>query len=77
VHLRQGLDTGGEGRVCRAAAMTDVGYQGSSYQYNGFHAWAVRPGDVAAVPEPVPAGLFGVGLAGLMLAWRRSSAARA
>lgn len=53
---------------------TDVGYQGSSYQYNGFHAWAVRPGDVAAVPEPVPAALFGAGLAGLMLARRRGRA---
>ncbi len=50
---------------------TYEGLQGISPQGNEFVAWAVRSGDVAAVPEPVPAALFGVGLAGLMLARRR------
>ena len=45
-------------------------------QGNGFFAWAVRPGDVAAVPEPSPAILFGAGLAGLAVMRRRSGAAR-
>lgn len=45
---------------------------GDPYGRNvNFYSWAVRPGDVAAVPEPVPAALFGVGLAGVMLARRR------
>lgn len=50
---------------------TDDGTQ--RYDGQGFelHVWAVRSGDVAAVPEPMPAALFGVGLAGLMLARRR------
>ncbi|MFZ5506650.1 MAG: PEP-CTERM sorting domain-containing protein [Pseudomonadota bacterium] len=55
---------------------TYIGNQVYSNQPDAFYAWAVRPGDVAAVPEPVPAALFGVGLAGLMLARRRSGAAR-
>lgn len=37
-----------------------------------FYSWAVRNGDVAAVPEPSPAILFGAGFAGLALMRRRS-----
>lgn len=55
---------------------TSDGLQSHNFTLDGFYAWALRPGDVAAVPEPVPAALFGVGLAGLMLARRRSGAAR-
>ena len=33
---------------------------------NPFYAWAVRPGDVAAVPLPATAWLFGSGLLGLV-----------
>ncbi len=34
--------------------------------YNNGYAWAVRPGDVAAVPVPAAVWLFGSGLAGLI-----------
>jgi len=55
---------------------TYAGYQRFNNQFNEFHAWALRPGDVAAVPEPSPAILFGAGLAGLAVMRRRSGAAR-
>lgn len=49
---------------------TGNGYNFSGYQYgkiqlNQFYAWAVRPGDVAAIPEPKSAVLFGLGLVAL------------
>lgn len=50
----------------------DGGIQGTDAQYLEFRAWAVRPGDVAVVPEPSPAILFGAGFAGLALMRRRS-----
>jgi len=38
------------------------GYQDVGVKNDDFYAWAVRPGDVAAVPEPAAMWLFGSGL---------------
>lgn len=42
------------------------GYQSRTHDLNAYYAWAVRDGDVAAVPLPAAAWLFGSGLAGLL-----------
>jgi hypothetical protein len=53
-----------------------AGYQGVyAPKVNVYHAWAVRPGDVAASSVPVPAAvwLFGSGLIGLVIVTRRKN----
>ena len=45
-------------------------YQGTGSKSTSYYAWAVRPGDVAAVPVPAAAWLFGSGLLGLLGAAR-------
>ena len=52
---------------------TGGGYQDFSGKYNQFYAWAVRPGDVAAVPVPGAFWLFGSVMVGLMGLKRRGS----
>ncbi len=48
-----------------------TGYQTIHNQNDEFGAWAVRPGDVAAVPEPEAYALLMAGLAGLGAVQRR------
>jgi hypothetical protein len=52
---------------------TYVGAQNFYSKYYQLYAWAVRPGDVAAVPVPGAFWLFGSGLVGLMGLRRRGS----
>ncbi len=47
------------------------GSQDSSDKLRSFHGWAVRSGDVSAVPAPGTVLLLGIGLAGLGFARRR------
>jgi hypothetical protein len=49
------------------------GYQSPSTKDYQYYAWAVRPGDVSAVPVPAAFWLFGSGLMGLLGFKRRSS----
>jgi len=51
---------------------TDVGLQDPDVKVNNYYAWAVRSGDVAAVPEPGVMGLLGIGA----LAWAGAKARR-
>ena len=52
---------------------TTQGLQDYSYKGTQFYAWAVRPGDVAAVPVPGAFWLFGSAMVGLMGLKRRGS----
>ncbi len=49
---------------------TNGGYQGDGHKSNQSYAWAISPGNVAAVPVPAAAWLFGSGLISL-IGWRR------
>jgi len=51
---------------------TGSGYQDFDSKDYNFYAWAVRSGDVAAVPEPGVMGLLGIGA----LAWAGTKARR-
>jgi hypothetical protein len=49
---------------------TSGGNQTSNYQGNALYAMAVRPGDVAAVPEPQTYAMLLLGLSAVMVAVR-------
>jgi hypothetical protein len=51
------------------------GSQASSHRSFEFYAWAVHPGDVAAIPEPETYAMLlaGLGLLGGVAKWRRRS----
>ncbi len=53
------------------AFATSNGFQGTTLKGNGQYALAVRPGDLAAVPEPGTVALLLSGLAGVMVMRRR------
>ena len=53
---------------------TSNGYHGFSVKDNQFYAWAVSPGNVAAVPVPGAVWLFGTGMLGLLGLKRRGHA---
>lgn len=54
---------------------TTFGFQSNYLQTSEYYAWAVRPGDVAAIPEPETYAMLlaGLGLLGGVAKWRRRS----
>jgi hypothetical protein len=56
---------------------TEGGYQGSAILSNEMYAWAVRPGDVAPIPEPESYAMLlaGLGLLGFLARRRKQQAA--
>ncbi len=52
---------------------TRNGYQDGNYKTSQFYAWAVSPGNVAAVPEPNVIWLLGTGLLGFLGLKRRGN----
>jgi hypothetical protein len=52
-----------------------LGNQGFTNKGVQFHAWAVSPGQVAAVPVPGAVWIFGTGLVGLLSLKRRGQTA--
>lgn len=48
--------------------------QNAYHRGNSYYVWAMRPGDVAAVPHPTACWLFGSGLIGLFGIVRRKAA---
>ena len=51
--------------------ITDFGGQSNGVKNSNNYAWAVRDGDVAAVPEPGVLAMFGLGLLGLAVRRRQ------
>jgi hypothetical protein len=67
------LEAGGSGTAYAWSFTTSSGYQGSDLKAAGVYAWAVRPGDVAAVPEADTWAMLlaGLGLVGVAARRRR------
>jgi len=55
------------------------GFQDTNYKYLDYYAWAVRDGDVAAIPEPETYTLLlaGLGLLGVMMRCKKQAAVAA
>jgi hypothetical protein len=67
--------SGTEYALSSSGAWLFITYWGDQYydvKSSFYYAWAVHPGDIAAVPLPAALPLFGSALAGLgLIGWRR------